>query len=101
MSEPTLAIDRRVIINDTTLRDGEQTASVVFTLQERLAIARALAEAGVPELEAGIPIMGGEEREALAAIAALRLPVRLMAWGRMCAADIAAAAACPVQILNL
>ena len=101
MSEPTLAIDRRVIINDTTLRDGEQTASVVFTLQERLAIARALAEAGAPALEAGIPIMGGEEREALAAIAALRLPVRLMAWGRMCAADIAAAAACPVQILNL
>lgn len=101
MLESPPTIDHRVTINDTTLRDGEQTASVVFTLGERLAIARALAEAGVPELEAGIPIMGAEEREVLEAIAALGLPARLMAWGRMCAADLAAVAQCPVQIVNL
>ncbi len=89
------------IINDTTLRDGEQTAGVTFTAEEKISIARALCMAGVAELEIGIPIMGREERETIAAIAALRLPAKLMVWGRMRSEDLAAAAQCGAHIVNL
>jgi homocitrate synthase NifV len=93
--------NRAIIVNDTTLRDGEQSAGVAFTIEEKLAIARALDTAGVPEMEIGIPIMGGAERETIEAIAELHLSASLMVWGRMTPEDIAAAVGCPIDIVNL
>ncbi len=90
-----------IVVNDTTLRDGEQTAGVAFTAEERIAIARALSQAGVPEMEIGIPVMGPEERENIQAIARLGLPSELMVWGRMHEADLDAAAGCGAHIVNL
>jgi len=90
-----------ITINDTTLRDGEQTAGVAFTPDEKQAIARALSVAGVAEMEVGIPAMGEPEIEVIRSIVAENLASRLMVWGRMCATDLKLACRCGVDIVNL
>ena len=91
----------RVTINDTTLRDGEQTAGVAFTDDEKLAIAAALDAAGVPEMEIGIPAMGAREVELIREITASVKQSRTMVWERMAAPDVAAALRCGADIVHV
>jgi homocitrate synthase NifV len=66
---------QKLIINDTTLRDGEQAPYVSFTTDEKLSIAKLLCECGADELEIGIPAMGAKERSDIRELLSLGLGV--------------------------
>jgi homocitrate synthase NifV len=93
--------DTAIVLNDTTLRDGEQAPGVAFTIAEKVAIASVLAEAGVAEIEVGTPAMGVEEIAAIDAIIREGLPVKASAWCRMVRSDVDAAVASGVRVVNL
>ncbi|MCK5711876.1 MAG: 2-isopropylmalate synthase, partial [Hyphomicrobiaceae bacterium] len=59
----------RVIIFDTTLRDGEQAAGTSLTPKEKLAIAKQLDKLGVDVIEAGFPISSPGDFEAVQLVA--------------------------------
>lgn len=75
-------------IVDTTLRDGEQAAGVVFSAEDKIAIAGRLAAMGVHELEIGIAAAGGPDQEVIEQILNLGLPPRMTVWCRADEADL-------------
>ena len=54
-----------LIIEDTTLRDGEQAPGIAFNKEAKIQIYNSLISAGIRWLEVGIPAMGGEELETI------------------------------------
>lgn len=75
-------------IADCTLRDGEQQAGIVFTVADKVAIAKALDAAGVYDIEAGTPASSGEDEEAVRQIVACGLKARVSALARARKDDI-------------
>ena len=61
--------NRRIVIFDTTLRDGEQSPGASMNISEKLEIARALVDLGVDVIEAGFPIASPGDFEAVQRIA--------------------------------
>ena len=81
--------DKKKLIIDSTLRDGEQAPGIVFPLNERKRIAEMIAASGVDEIEAGTPVMGNEDIEFLRWTRSINLPVSC--WCRADRRDIEAA----------
>jgi len=81
----------RVTIFDTTLRDGEQSAGVSFTLRDKLDIASGLAEAGVDVIEAGFPSASPAELASVRAVAETVRGVTVCGLARAVPGDIEAA----------
>ncbi len=90
-----------LFIDDTTLRDGEQTAGVVFTNEEKVRIAQMLDELGVHEIEVGVPAMGGDEMQAIKTIIGLGLGARILTWNRPVISDIDASLKCGTEAVAL
>lgn len=88
--------DENLAIHDVTLRDGEQQAGVVFTADEKVRIAEALAEAGVHRIEAGLPAVSDEDFRAVNRIAALGLDAEVYAFSRCMIDDVKKALDCGV-----
>lgn len=85
---------KEVKIVDTTLRDGEQTAGVVFSNEEKLTIAKLLDSAGVYQIEAGVPAMKGDEKQAIKSIVEANLKASILGWCRAVPDDIQEAIDC-------
>ncbi|MCP3984142.1 MAG: 2-isopropylmalate synthase [bacterium] len=91
MSEFNPTDPKHVVIFDTTLRDGEQTAGVCFSATDKVEIALALAEMGVDVVEAGFPVNSASECSAVAEVAANVRGARVCALARAVPKDVAAA----------
>ena len=89
------------IINDTTLRDGEQAPYVAFNTKEKLRIAQLLYESGADELEVGIPAMGSKEKEDIKEILSLKLPIPIMSWNRATLSDLESSLECGINAVDL
>jgi isopropylmalate/homocitrate/citramalate synthase len=84
----TFSLPARVEIHDATLRDGEQTPGVVFSIADKVAIAEKLAECGVDRIEAGMPAVSDQDFKAIQEITRLGLKSKVYTFVRAMTADI-------------
>ena len=84
----TLILPEKAYFFDTTLRDGEQTPGISFTIDEKIAIAQSLDEMHMDVIEAGFPISSPGDFEACKTIAKLGLDSEVLGLARMEKADI-------------
>jgi len=73
---------------DTTLRDGEQTTGIVFSPDDKFAIACKLAELGVGRIESGFPRVSDDDTQAVERILAANLSSEIWGFARCVRADI-------------
>ncbi len=78
----------KIEIHDATLRDGEQTPGIVFSIDEKIRIAELLNEVGVERIEAGMPAVSKTDQEAIYRIAKRNLTSRIFTFARAKREDI-------------
>lgn len=90
----TFTLPPKVSIHDATLRDGEQTPGVVFSVADKIAIAEKLDEVGVERIEAGMPAVSEQDFDAIKAITKLNLKSKIFTFARAMTVDIDKALEC-------
>ena len=92
---------RPLRVIDVTLRYGEQAPGFAFALETKIRLARLLDEAGVYQIEAGVPVSGLEERDCIRAVKDACASALVSTWNRARPRDIEAALACGADILHI
>src|ERR1700751_1134380 len=84
-------------VHDVTLRDGEQQSGVIFTKDDKIRIAEALAAAGVHRIEAGMPVVSPSDTAAIKEIVKRKLGPQIFAFSRCMVDDVKRAVDCGVH----
>ena len=87
----------QIKFHDITLRDGEQQTGVIFTKDDKIRIAEALAEAGVHRIEAGMPVVSPSDTSAIKEIVKRNLGPQIFAFSRCMVDDVKRAVDCGVS----
>jgi isopropylmalate/homocitrate/citramalate synthase len=88
---------KQIKFHDITLRDGEQQTGVIFTKDDKIRIAEALAEAGVHRIEAGMPVVSPSDASAIKEIVKRKLGPQIFAFSRCMVEDVKRAVDCGVS----
>ncbi len=94
---------KTINIIDTTLRNGEQAAGVVFSKHEKIRIVKMLDEIGIPEIEIGTPSLSSLERDIIKEIVKLNVKAKLFVYCEASPENISYAVECGVKniIINI
>jgi isopropylmalate/homocitrate/citramalate synthase len=87
----------QVQILDTTLRDGEQQPGIVFSREDKVAIAKQLDAVGIHKIEAGTPAVSQGDADAIREICDSGLKAEIYCFVRNVVSDIELAKKCGVQ----
>lgn len=91
---------KKIKFHDVTLRDGEQQASLIFNKDQKIALAEKMAEMGMHRIEAGMPAVSSQDREAIIEIAKRHEgpgEPEIFAFARCMKADVLKAVDCGVK----
>lgn len=88
---------KEIKIHDITLRDGEQQAGIAYTLEDKMKIAKALAEAGMHRIETGMPAVSKEDERAIKEIVQANFGPEIFAFSRCMVSDVKLAKECGVN----
>src|SRR5258708_20726800 len=83
-----LHFPKQIKFHDITLRDGEQQTGIIFSKDDKIRIAEALAEAGVHRIEAGMPIVSPSDNSAIKEIVKRNLGPQIFSFARCMKEDV-------------
>ncbi len=92
---------KKVTLHDVTLRDGEQSFGVAFSPEERVRIAEALDQMGVPRIEVGMPPASPDIMEGVKRVVRRNLRAEIIAFIRTMKDDIDKSIDCGIKTVIL
>jgi len=88
----TYHFKKNIKLHDVSLRDGEQQAGLIFSKDEKIALAERMAEIGLHRIEAGMPAVSPDDEEAIRQIVKRNLGPEIFAFCRCVKDDVKRAA---------